>query len=473
MTKFCTECGSALSEKEHFCPSCGKKFDAPIQLAEVEADEAAEEVVPSRVVESAPREKLSVWKKVVLSLVLVVIAAGVGGHFVIKSMTEGDKTVLPIYNALLNNDENGLFEKLTVAKDVNYDAKAYMSYIKTQKMDRFLQKLKETASDTQQDGITRVIKHDDGSEILRVKEKKFLYFYPTIEIIPVTTEVVVETDLKQAKLLFHKKETKLNGEPINLGSFLPGNYMVEATSDNPIFPHTAKWPLSVTTAEKSNPISLMKKELMVELDGDHTDSLVYLNGKSTEKTIAELKQIGPIFGDTEVNVYVQKKTPTGEVAKSNEEVVYGGSDSYFTYPNEFSFIVKTAEEIAEETFDRDELSQFVIDFREAYEKSLTSKKYAIIEPYLAPGSTAAKEIIDFIGSIGDDYYEYNFTMNEVLGVKLTVEEASVKTYEEFYFTNHDYETIFYQRDKQYDIRIDEYGDYKVHKIHIFDTKKNQ
>ncbi len=283
----------------------------------------------------------------------------------------------------------------------------------------------------------------------------------------------LETDIKTAKIVFNKKEYVLNGESISLGTFLPGIYTIEATTENAIIPHTAKWPFTVTTADKVNQIPLLSTDFMVTLDGEQSDSIVYVNDKSTKKTIAELQKIGPIFGDTEVKVFVQKKTPTGEVAKSNVEIVTSGSSVYLSYPSEVNFIVKTPEEIAEETFDRDELKRFVIDFRDAYQRALNSKKFAIIESYLAPGTLASKEIKDFIGDIGNDYYDYNFTLNEVLGIELQVDEASVKTYEEFYFTNHKSDVIFYERDKQYDIRIDDNGDYKVHNIHIFDTKRNR
>ncbi|HJF33603.1 MAG TPA: hypothetical protein K8V56_17710 [Sporosarcina psychrophila] len=467
MSKFCIECGSTLNEQERFCPSCGAEYNIPDEQA------ATETVRPKRIVGKAPQGKMPVWKKGLLTLAFVIIGAAAIGHFTIKSLTDPDKTILPIFNAIIDENEAELFANLELQKDVEYDAKAYISHLANQQMDFFLQTVKDSANDVLGDGITRIVKHEDGSNLFRLKEKKLFYLYPTVEVIPIGSDIRFETDITEAKLVLNKNEYELVGENINLGTFLPGSYNIDVTTENAIIPNSAKWPVTITTNEKVNLISLLSKDVMVTLDGDQPDSIVFVNDKSTKKPLAELQQIGPIFSDTEVKIFTQKKTPTGETAKSNEEIVTSGSSVYLTYPSDVSFVVKTSEEIAEETFDRNDLGQFVIGFRDAYQKALNSKKFAIIEPYLAPGSIASKEIKDFIGDIGNDYYDYNFTLNEVLGIELKVDEAFVKTYEEFYFTNHKKDVVFYERDKQYDIGIDENGDFKIHKIHISDTKRNR
>ena len=467
MSKFCIECGSTLKEEERFCPSCGAEHRTPTEQTTVE------EVRPRRIVEKAPKEKMPVWKKVLLSLALVIVATIVAGHLTIKSMTEPDKTVLPIFNAILDGNETELFANLTLPKKVEYDAKAYISHVANQQMDHFQQTVKEAARAVGDDGITRIVKHEDGSELFRLKEKKLFYLYSIVEVIPIGSDVHLETDITGAQISLNKKEYELNGENSILGTFLPGSYNMDVVTENAIIPNRAKWPITITTNEKVNLISLLKDDFMVTLDGDEKDSIVFVNDKSTKKPLGELQQIGPVFSDNEVKVFIQKKTPTGEMAKSNEEIVTTGSSVYLTYPSDVSFVVKTPEEIAEETFDRDDLGQFVIGFRDAYQTALNNKDFASIEPYLAPGSIASNEIKDFIGDIGNEYYNYNFTGNEVRGIELKVDEASVKTYEEFYFTNHKNDVVFYERDKQYDIQIDANGDFKVHKIHISDTKRNR
>lgn len=488
MSNFCTGCGKAVNDQQQFCMTCGaenKSLKQPISLGK---DASPGQPIPTELLKSKTtatveqtlatpvqqriKAKMPMWQKVALSLSFILVVAAVGGHFTIKTLTEPDKTVLPIFNALLDNDESTFIGKLTLPKDVGYDAKSYMDYIKEQKMDRFHRTLQENARDVRNDGITRVINHDDGSELFRMKEKKFLYFYPTVEVIAISTDVHVDTDLNNIKIAFNGEDHQLTGDNLILGSFLPGKYVMEAKTANPIIPHEAEWKIPVSTSEKVNHIPLTKRDVMIELDGDHPDSIVYVNGVSTKKTIAELEQIGPIFGDTNITLTVQKKTPTGETAKSIAEVVSGGSALYFTYPSGFDFVVKTPEQIGEETFDRDKLKQFVIDFRNSYELSLNRKRFSLVKSYLAPESVAYKEIKGFIDDIGNDYYDYSFSLNEVTNINLVADKATVSSYEEFYFTNHLNEVIFYERDKNYIIRKDENGDYKIHAIDIIDTKRN-
>ncbi len=166
VSKFCTKCGSALKEQERFCPSCGTEYKTLNEQVTVET------VQPKHVVDGAPKEKMTLWKKALLSLAIVVVAVATVGHFTIKSITGPDKAVLPIFNAILDGNEEVLFANLTLQRDVKYDAKAYISHLTNQEMDYFLQTLKNAANDVRDDGITRVVKHEDGSELFRLRGKK-------------------------------------------------------------------------------------------------------------------------------------------------------------------------------------------------------------------------------------------------------------------------------------------------------------
>ncbi|MFS0576586.1 hypothetical protein AB1K83_13190 [Sporosarcina sp. 179-K 3D1 HS] len=478
MENFCTGCGTQLEDQQRFCVSCGAMNPTLIE------PEVAEPVVDPKIalpkttesaplVRTKPQTKLTVLQKVLLSLVLFIAAAVIVGHLTIKSMTSPEKAILSLYNAILDENETAFFGNIIIPKDVNYDAHSYMAYIREQKMDQFHEKLLENAEAVAKDGITRVVKHEDGSELFRLNEKKFLYFYPTVKVSAIGTDVKIETDLVNGRVHINGKDYELQRQDIELGSFLPGYYEVKAISNDPFFPNEATWTFNVKNLGETNALALRSSDHMIALDGDYPDSIVYVNGKSTEKTIEELKQIGPIFEDTDLKLTVQKETPTGETAVSFEEIVTGGHHLYFTYPGIYSFVVKTPEEIGEETFDRDKLKSFIIDFRNSYELALNRKKFSLVESYLAPGSVAHKELKDFVADTGDDYYQYDFSVNEVTGIKLIGEEANVSTYEEFYFTNHLYDVIFYERDKQYDIHVDDNGDYKIHKIHIFETKRKR
>ena len=266
MSKFCTECGTSLNEQEQFCPSCGTKYKVQVQQEQpIQQDVNLNVEVPKRTEAKAPKKPMSIWRKLVISFLLLLVAAGVGGHFFIKWMTAPDKLVQTVYNALLNDDEETFFANISIPENVQYDAKNYMAYIKDQKMNSFLTTLKENTSKTEADGMTRIVQHKDGSDLFRLKSAKFLFFYPVVKIEAISTPVAINTDLSNVNITFHEKEYALEGKKIKLGTFLPGNYTIEATTENEYLPHSANWSFIVTTSEKENNISLMNNELMITI----------------------------------------------------------------------------------------------------------------------------------------------------------------------------------------------------------------
>lgn len=468
MSRFCTECGYSIKQEEQFCPSCGTEF---IEKASIKKQQVIQNDVI--LVTSQPKKPLSTGKKVLFTSVFILFILLLASHFAIKSFTKIDKTAHHVYNALISNDSKELFDSLTLQKDSQYNEKAYMAYLNDQDMDNFLDTLLSNTSATAEDGIVRIIKHDDGTDLFRIQQSKFLFLYPIVQVIATSSNLLVETDLKDVGFSFNGKGFKLQGKNIDLGYFLPGNYTYEVTSKNPILPHVSKNTIFVDTNDSQNILSFIDKELQITLASKEKDSIVFINDLSTKKTIEELQKIGPVFGETEVRLHVEKKMPSGENAVSKEEVGLAGSEINFIYPSEVSFVVKTDEELANEKFNKNDLERFVLDFREAYSNSLNDQSFSRISRYLETDSSAYKELKKFVGDLGNQFYEYEFTVNEVTNVEVTINEAHVSTYEEFYFTNHTYDTVFYQRDKQYDIRLDQDGHYKIHKINIFETKRHR
>lgn len=458
LTKFCVECGSSIREEEQFCPSCGAKYIST-ESVEVKSN--------SKTKEAPAKQPRPIWKKFVYLLLFLIIAGGIRSHFYIKSITSPEATVESVYISLLNKDEKMLFENILISKDTDYNAQNYISYINDQQLDSFFQTLLQNVNGTHADGITRIIEHENGSELFRLKAEKFLFFYPIVKVYAVSSDVILLTDLKDAIFSFNKKEFPLDGDSIEIGSFLPGDYPVTATSSGEFVPHSADWSVFVSTSEDVNEVTLMKADTMITLDSDESDSTVYINGVSTKKTINDLKTIGPIFGDTAFDLYVEKKTPSGELITSYEEVGTAGSTLYFDFDEQIP------EEITAVDFDKKKLEEFVLDFRESYSLALTEQDFEIIRPYLTRDSVAYEELVDFIGDLGDDYYEYDFTLNEVTGTEVTENVASVSMYEEFIFTNHKNETTHYERDKEYNILLNYEGIYEIYQIDIKDTTRNR
>lgn len=467
MAKFCIECGSALSEEQAFCEKCGTKYN-PATTSEHQKQESVTTISP---LPKEPSKNMTRKQKVLLVTIVAVVICGAIGHTIIKGLTASEKKTVAFLNGLTDVDEAVVYNNLSIPDGISYDKKQYISYLKEQDMYAFKENVTETVRSVELDGITRIVKHENGSDLLLIKEKKWLSLYPTIDIIPVSTEVMIATDIKDAKIQFNGKKYDLKGKDISLKKFLPGSYKIKATTENAIIPHTAKWNVDVTTNKEKNTIILLQEYLMVTLDNEYSDSVLFVNGKSTNKTISELKEIGPFFGETTAKLTIQKENEDGAVAISDEEIVYAGQLADFSYPSEYSFILKSKAEIAEEYFNEDVVNRFIDQFRYAYESALNNKDYELITDFFAPNAVAGKEIKDVISGIGDEYYHYNFTSNELKDLKVDSNNGTAKTYEEFYFTDDQSKTTLYQRDKTYNIALDNEGNLKIDTISIDNTRR--
>src|SRR5690606_4510216 len=126
----------------------------------------------------------------------------------------------------------------------------------------------------------------------------------------------------------------------------------------------------------------------------------------------------------------------------------------------------------DEELTEDVLQLFIADFRSAYQSSLNHKDFSYIDGYLKEGSIAREELVDFIGNIGDDFYLYEFLIDEAVDFEILADKAFVTTYEEFDFTNHLDVVTNYKRSKKYEVHLAENGELRIAKIDIIDTVRD-
>ena len=467
--KFCTNCGHQLDQDAVFCPECGTSLET---AAAAESTTTSIPVRPSTPKVAAkpaqPKKPMSLVKKATIIGSLVVAVALLGTHLTLKSITGPEKKIEAFYNALINEDEDKFFSELNLPKDVTYESKSYLAFIKDQNMPMFLNELQENASSVAKDGLTRIVEHEYGDELFRLKQKKTLGIYKSIIIEPITTLVKIETDLTEGKLVVADKEFSFEGKDMNLGKFLPGPFKAVVESKNAYIPNKNEWIIYISTDERERVHIFLKEDHMIELEGEFGDSIVYIDGVSTEKTIDEIKEIGPIFDNREVHFYASKKTVAGEWAESYSDSAYPGGYVYLSFPYPDDFIEKTPEQIAEENFDRDDLTYFIQSFRSSYEYALNYQDFSYINYYLMDGSPVYDELSKYINELEDADYYYEFTQDQVTDISLSPEEAIISTNEKFIFTNHEGEVTHYDRNKEYTVKLDG-NEYKIYSIKILDT----
>ncbi|WP_087974144.1 zinc ribbon domain-containing protein [Oceanobacillus rekensis] len=134
--------------------------------------------------------------------------------------------------------------------------------------------------------------------------------------------------------------------------------------------------------------------------------------------------------------------------------------------------VASPSETTTATVEDSDAGEFVLQFRDAYENSLNSKDFSLIESYLKVDSHAYDELEEYVGNLKDTAYAYEFTSNEVINTK-EIDDSTVEvtTNEIFVFTNHLDEQIDYDRDKVYNVNITDDG-YEITKIDYVETNRD-
>ncbi|WP_142675599.1 TcaA NTF2-like domain-containing protein [Rossellomorea aquimaris] len=209
------------------------------------------------------------------------------------------------------------------------------------------------------------------------------------------------------------------------------------------------------------------------IDTDFPEAVLFVNGKSTKKTLQELEYLGPFPEDKEVTLFAELSQPDGKAIKSEQVTQDQGSWGSLSFIFEENEANLSTELVAESSLSNEDVNQYILDFRESYEQALNTRDYSLIASYLLSGSLAEEELIEYIGDLQDKDYSYNFKENTIMNTQETEEGTfEITTFEKFIFTNHLKEQTTYDREKIYTI-IKEGSSYKIEKIDINETERNE
>lgn len=494
MNRFCSECGHKLEADQVFCPECGtqqKTEKVEQQQAPAQPNVPAQPQAPiQHQAPKPPRKPMTLKKKVGLTLVVLLAAGGVAGHQMIKANTEPQQKVDAFLQGLYEGDMDSAMGEIIVPKDTVSDPTAFQEYLVEQDLTEFKSRFYEAGSGVVEDGITRVVLHENGTELFKVKESKFIGMYPGIEIEAIPMEVELASDVEGMEFILGDESVATVDGELPLGKYLPGVYDCTLSMKNGEVEKMVESECGITQGDDVL-LDFNLKDMGVEIWSNDEEAIVYINEKSTGKTVKDLPFVGPLAEDETIKLFAERKNDKGDVEQS--EVIEAGIGSFIQLPiyaavaedeektedkkeeKEESEEVAEEEEAEEETAEAvtpEQLQTFIADFRSAYEISLNAKDFSVVDSYLKEGSIARKELVDFIGNIGNDYYLYEFWVDEAVGVEIQGDKAFVTTYEEFDFTNHLSEVTNYKRSKKYEVQGLDSGDLKISRIDIIDTVRN-
>ena len=450
MKQFCHECGNPMEADQVFCAECG----TPKAVSNTGSPKPAVQKT---------KKPWSFKKKLAFMVVSVLAIVLVAGHYTIQANTSPDSKISNFLTALKAGDSESVLKEISISEDIIKDEKVYVTYLKSLDYGVVEANITEGAAGIKEDGITRVITDDNGHQIFKLKQEKYLSLYPvvTIEAIPVTVELA--TDLPNGEYSIAGKAFDLAQGNQVMGAFLPGIYPATVTAEG-AYQSSAETEQEITGNEDLS-IELQKQQLMVTLASDEPEALVFINGKTTKKNVKDLGEIGPVFEGDTVSLHAELKD------EKSDPIEAVGGDQVNLSVGEEAVAVVVEEKDETVYFDEENIDEFIWNFRSAYQSALNNQSYSEVSSYLYPGSTALKEIDKFIGDLGDQYFLYQFYTDEVLDYTVDGNTAYVTTYEEFDFTNHLYETINYKRNKVYEIVAGKDNGYQIVSIEILDTQR--
>ena len=93
------------------------------------------------------------------------------------------------------------------------------------------------------------------------------------------------------------EEFTLDGKPITISKILPDKYTLTLNGKNTYFDSEGTVQSTGTVFSESATISLSNTSYSIGFEGKSADSIVYVNGKSTDKSIQDIGIIEPVFGN--------------------------------------------------------------------------------------------------------------------------------------------------------------------------------
>ncbi|KAJ51270.1 putative membrane protein YvbJ [Clostridium tetanomorphum] len=243
----------------------------------------------------------------VLSLFLMAIIGY--GYGMIQSSKE--RVISGFEKAMLSNSKKDILKYCKLDSDeIKLDSnnvEAFMKYIKENphiiknKIDVLRYKTKEESKD----------------EMIRLESKKaFIGYRYKVLISPIY--ISINTRLKNTEVFLNNKlyyKAEKDNQVEKLGPLVPGTYNIEGVINT--YEGKVKESKKVTLLDKENTININPKVGKISVNSDSIDAKVFINGKDTEKTVKEFKNIGPVPMDGSLKLYIEEQYPWGK-AKSEE-----------------------------------------------------------------------------------------------------------------------------------------------------------
>ena len=128
------------------------------------------------------------------------------------------------------------------------------------------------------------------------------------------------------------KEFQLDGESITINKVFPDNYTLTLNGENTYIESTGTYNIDREEFAEGAVVSLPDSAYSITFTSELTDGIVHVNGKSTEKTMKEIKSITPVFGDG-ATFHAVRTIEGGKTEESEKVIGKPGNTVTLVYPS--------------------------------------------------------------------------------------------------------------------------------------------
>lgn len=471
--KNCPGCGKERSGSEKFCLECGHKFK------EIPATVGVASATPKKRSTVTPKQrKLRIAG---LISVLFVILGLFGAHIYLSSKYDASKKLIAMNAAFIKGDGDKFLSQFNIPEKAVKNEEGFYSYIEDQGWEDIRNQMKKEVTVLENEGISNIIRDTEGNKLISVLNEPVLFgLYNDITFMVHPVKVKAEMPLDETTVVMEGFEVKGNeGDSVAVGDFLPGSYEWDASIPSEYSKVESKGSELISGDGDNHFVFSPSLEAgMITVTSDISEATLWINGKSTGKTVKEMKTFGPVALNGTVKILAEAKDESGALVKG-EPVAVESEKVHI----EFAHVQKKITSDRLKQREAEELRQFVEDnemlvsdyidaFRYSFEDALNYADFSYIADYFETGSKIQADYLADIERHGamTDYYSYEFESNTITGIKAIDENTLlVNTAEMFLFSSND-NVLRYNKTKAYTVKIN-MDQYYITKIETLKSEK--
>jgi uncharacterized membrane protein YvbJ len=317
IVKFCTSCGQKIENNSPFCNGCGAKIDSK--------ESTGTEKSPSM----PSLSSLSKKTKILIGSALLVLILCVSLYKVGEAYTDKAKLMENFEEQLEKGNADELLPLLSAKEEsekiTKKNVEALVGFLKDNPDTKqtLIAQLKNNAKSDDTMAVTASADTGGPQQLVTLEKrgKKFL-IYDNYDLVLQPFPMTIYTNYDDLKFYVDGKEVKpeaVEGDIVNLGSYIPGDYKVKAALKSDF--------VQLEKNVNINHVGPTDTDLMFDIDYVRVNtnvagSSVFVNGKDTGLKVSKDKivEIGPVLTDGSMTVQLKKDMPFGKIESEDAPI---------------------------------------------------------------------------------------------------------------------------------------------------------